>query len=74
MLASQLDMDKVNGITANLTLEDQLAKFMSQFQSHLKGQPALIDISGEEIIRWNPETREKKVVTTEEFENVAELD
>ena len=74
MLAAQLDTVKLNGITANLTLEDQLAKFMSQFQSHIKEQPALIDITNEEIIRWDPESREKSVVTKEYFENEAELD
>ena len=55
MLAAQLDTVKVQGITANLTIEDQLAEFMAQFQSHLKEQPALIDINSEEIIRWDPE-------------------
>lgn len=74
MLAARLDTVKVNGITANLTLEDQLTKFMAQFQSHIQEQPALIDISNEEIIRWNPDTREKAIVTAEEFENEAELD
>lgn len=74
MLTARLDTVKVNGITANLTLEDQLTKFMAQFQSHIQEQPALIDISGEEIIRWNPDTREKAIVTAEEFENEAELD
>ncbi len=58
MLAAQLDTVKVQGITANLTIEDQLAEFMAQFQSHLKEQPALIDINSEEIIRWDPEKRE----------------
>ena len=58
MLAAQLDTVKVQGITANLTIEDQLADFMAQFQSHLKEQPALIDINSEEIIRWDPEKRE----------------
>lgn len=74
MLAARLDTVKVNGITANLTLEDQLTKFMAQFQSHIQEQPALIDISNEEIIRWNPDTKEKAIVTPEEFENEAELD
>ncbi|MDK2965456.1 MAG: hypothetical protein PWP53_1068 [Lacrimispora sp.] len=68
MLASQLNTAKINGITANLSLEDQLTKFMTQFQGHIAEQPALIDISSEEIIRWNPETREKTIVTREEFE------
>lgn len=74
MLAARLDTVKVNGITANLTLEDQLTKFMAQFQSHIQEQPALIDISNEEIIRWNPDTKEKAIVTPEEFENETELD
>ena len=44
MLAAQMDTVKVQGITANLTIEDPLAKFMAQFQNHLKEQPVLIDI------------------------------
>ncbi len=74
MLAAQLDTVKVQGITANLTIEDQLAEFMAQFQSHLKEQPALIDINSEEIIRWDPEKREKATVTAEEFEQEAQFD
>ena len=74
MLAAQLDTVKVQGITANLTIEDQLAKFMAQFQNHLKEQPALIDINSEEIIRWDPEKREKATVTAAEFEQEAQLD
>lgn len=73
MLASQLNTVKINGITANLSLEDQLTKFMTQFQNHITEQPALIDISNEEIIRWDPETREKTTVTQEEFETNAIL-
>ena len=67
MLAAQLDTVKVQGITANLTIEDQLAEFMAQFQSHLKEQPAL-------IVRWDPEKREKATVTAAEFEQEAQLD
>jgi len=74
LLATQLNSVKIHGITANLTIEDQLTKFMAQFQSHITEQPALIDISNEEIIRWNPETREKMIISREEFENEAELD
>lgn len=74
MLAAQLDTVKVNGITASLTLEDQLTTFMAQFQSHIQEQPTLININNEEIIRWNPKTREKAIVTPEEFKNDAELD
>lgn len=74
MLAAQLDTVKLNGITANLTLEDQLSNFMLQFQNHIQKQPTLIDISNEEIIRWDPERKEKSIVTKEYFENEAELD
>lgn len=74
ILAARLDTVKVNGITTNLTLEDQPTKFMAQFQSHIQEQSAIIDISNEEIIRWNPDTKEKAIVTPEEFKNEAELD
>lgn len=47
MLAAQLDTVKIHGITSNVTIEDQLTEFMSQFQNHMNQQPALIDISGE---------------------------
>lgn len=73
MLASQLNMVKINGITANLSLEDQLTNFMAQFQNHITEQPTLVDISSEEIIRWDPKTREKTIVTHEEFETNAIL-
>ena len=72
ILAAQLDTVKVQGITTNLTIEDQLAEFMAQFQSHLKEQPALIDINNEEIIRWNPKRKEKAFVTAEEFKQEAQ--
>lgn len=72
ILAAQLDTVKVQGITTNLTIEDQLAEFMAQFQSHLKEQPALIDINSEEIIRWDPKRREKAFVTAEEFKQEAQ--
>ena len=52
----------------------KLAKFMAQFQNHLKEQPALIDINSEEIIRWDPEKREKATVTAAEFEQEAQFD
>lgn len=74
MLASQLDIIKIHGITANVTLEDQLVNFMAQFQNHAAELPMEIDISAEEIIRWNPKTREKIYVTQDEFENEAEMD
>lgn len=73
MLASQLNTVKINGITANLSLEEQLTKFMTQFQNHITEQPTLIDISNEEIIRWDPGTREKTTVTQKEFETNAIL-
>ncbi|WP_138310551.1 MULTISPECIES: hypothetical protein [unclassified Clostridium] len=74
MLATQLDTAKIHGIAGNLSVEEQLLKFMQQFQKYVTEQPALIDISQEEIYRWNPETKEKVLVTQEEFETKAELD
>lgn len=65
---------KVNDITASLTLEDQLTKFTAQFQNQIQEQPVLIDISNKEIIRWNPDAKERASATPEEFENEAELD
>lgn len=74
ILATKLDTVKIHGIAGNLSVEEQLLKFMQQFQKHLNQQPAIIDISNEEIYRWNPETKEKALVSQEEFENQAELD
>lgn len=73
MLASQLDAVRIQGLTANLTVEEQLLGFLRQFQSHIGEQPALIDISNEQIYRWDPETKEKAPVTQEEFEAAAEV-
>lgn len=74
MLAAQLDTVKIHGISGNVSVEEQLLNFLQQFQSRIQEQPALIDISGEQIFRWNPDTREKALVTQEEFEYEAELD
>lgn len=74
ILATKLDTVKIHGIAGNLSVEEQLLKFMQQFQKHLNQQPAIIDISNEEIYRWNPETKEKALVSQEEFEYEAELD
>lgn len=74
ILATQLNTVKIHGIAGNLSVEEQLLKFMQQFQKHLNQQPALIDISNEEIYRWDPESKQKVLVTQEEFENEAELD
>lgn len=74
MLAAQLDTVKVHGITGNVSAEEQLLKFMQQFQQHITEQPALIDISSEEIYCWDPVNKEKILVTQEQFENEAELD
>lgn len=74
MLAAQLDTVKIHGISGNVSVEEQLLNFLHQFQDHIQEQPALIDISGEQIFRWNPDTREKSLVTQEEFEYEAELD
>lgn len=74
MLAAQLDTVKIHGVTANLSVEDQLLNFIQLLQKHLPEQPALIDISNEQIICWDLEARVKRLVTQEEFENEAELD
>ncbi len=47
---------------------------MMQFKTHILEKPPFIDISNEEIIRWNPETKEKAVITLEEFEDETEPD
>ena len=57
MLATQLDIVKIHGIAGNLSVEEQLLKFMQQFQRHVQEQPALIDISKEEIYRRDPKTK-----------------
>lgn len=74
ILATQLDTVKIHGIAGSLSVEEQLLNFMHQFQKHLNEQPAIIDISQEEIFRWDPENKQKVLVTKEEFENEAELD
>lgn len=74
MLAAQLDTVKIHVLTGNVSVEEQLLRFIEQFQNHIQEQPALIDISNEQIFRWNPETKEKELVTQEEFEYEAELD
>lgn len=74
MLAAQLDTVKIHGIAGNVSVEEQLLNFLHQFQEHIQEQPALIDISGEQIFRWNPDTKEKILVSQEEFEYEAELD
>lgn len=72
ILATQLDTIKVHGITANITIEDQLTEFMTQIQSQLQKSPALIDKENDEIIRWDPVQKVKSVVTAEEFEQEAQ--
>lgn len=74
MLANQLNMVKTQGITSNLTIEEQLVKFMGQMQQQFQTQPALsCDIDKEQIIRWDPVEKQKAIVTREEFEIDAEL-
>ncbi|MBS6953157.1 MAG: hypothetical protein KH230_07970 [Enterocloster asparagiformis] len=72
--ATRLDVAKIHGIAGSLSVEEQLLNFMQQFQQHLNDQPAIIDISQEKIYCWNPESKEKVIVTQEEFEDEAELD
>lgn len=74
MLANQLNVVKTQGITNNLTIEEQLVKFMGQMQQQFQTQPALsCDINKEQIIRWDPVEKQKTIVTREEFEIDAEL-
>lgn len=73
MLATQLDTVKIHGLTANVSVEEQLLKFLQQFQHHIKELPARIDIGNEQIVRWDPVAREKTIVTQEEFERAASL-
>lgn len=54
-------------------MESQLLGLLQQFQNPLNGQPALVDISNEEIFCWDPEHKEKVVVSQEEFEEAAEV-
>lgn len=42
-------------------------------KKHLNEQLAIVDISQEEIICWNPERKEKTLVSQEEFEEAAEV-
>lgn len=74
MLATRLNTVKIHGIAGNQSVEEQLLSFMQQYQKHINEQPAIIDISQEEIYRWDPESRQKVLITQEEFENEAELD
>lgn len=46
---------------------------LQQFQGQLSNQPALIDISQEEIICWDPQKKEKSAVTKDQFEEAAEV-
>lgn len=69
MLATQLHTIKMNGISNNVTLEDQLTKFISQFQNQLPEQPSF---DNEEIVCWNPIKKEKKTVSKEEFQKIVQ--
>lgn len=73
MLATQLDTVKIHGISGNVSVEERLLNFLHQFQGHMQEQPTRIDIGSEEIYRWNPGTREKSLISQEEFENEVEL-
>lgn len=69
MLATQLHTAKMNGISNNVTLEDQLTKFISQFQNQLPEQPSF---ESEEFVCWNPIKKEKKTVSKEEFQKIVQ--
>ena len=76
MLATQLNTVKIQGLSDNVSVEAQLLNLLNQFQKQIvdSGQPAIIDISNETIIRWDPAEKQKEIVTREEFENAAELE
>ena len=73
ILASRLDTVKVQGITGNESVEAQLLGLLQHFQRHINEEPALINIDDEEIICWDPQRKEKSVVTKEQFEDMAEI-
>lgn len=57
----------------NESVEAQLLNLLQQSQGQLSNQPALIDISQEEIICWDPQKKEKSAVTKDQFEEAAEV-
>ena len=73
ILATQLSAVKIHGITGNESVEAQLLNLLQQFQGQLSNQPALIDISQEEIVCWDPQKKEKSAVTKDQFEEAAEV-
>lgn len=76
MLATQLNVVKIQGLSDNVSVEAQLLNLLNQFQKQIvdTGQPTVIDISQETIIRWDPAEKQKTIVSREELENVAELE
>ncbi len=44
LLAAQLDTVKIQGLSANKSIEEQLLGFMRQIQTHLQELPAVIDL------------------------------
>lgn len=76
MLATQLNTVKIQRLSDNVFIEAQLLNLLNQFQKQIvdSGQPAIIDISNETIIRWDPVEKQKEIVTREEFENAVELE
>lgn len=73
LLATQLDVVKIQGLSQNISAEQQLLSLLEQFQKSLPMLPAKVDIDNEEIICWNPEIKQKTIVTRDEFEEFAEV-
>lgn len=71
MLATQLDVVKIQGLSANITTEQQLLSLLEQFQKVL---PAVVEIADNDILCWDPLKKEKTSVTRSEFEEAFELE
>lgn len=74
MLATQLDVVKIQGLSVNFTAEQQLLSLLEQFQKALPVLPAVVEIADNDILCWNPEKKEKTTVTRSEFEEAFELE
>ena len=74
MLATQLDMVKIKGISQNVSVEEQLLGLLNQLQSNPPtGVPEKIDISSEIIYSWDPVRKEKAIVSQDEIETQFEM-
>lgn len=74
VLATQLDTVKIQGLTANVSAEQQLFSLLYQFQKNLPLLPTAINIEDEDIVCWDPERKEKSYITRDKFEETYELE